>query len=320
MNSTKQKQICSRFIRPESLSDLRTRQEIEVMNGRPWTRELPPPPVLPPYGPLEKISGRLESFSYERFREFFDVEAYRTSSQPDISDGQRGAAAAVAIAAGSPGVGVAIMAESESSNKSAEYVQGMINGKPFRGWVGVTCARAGDNVEMAVEWQHDHYEVYAIALPEKRIISMCPECDMGHIAHMLWRIKNMFILTAILLFMLVSVGVIHTIIDGDWKSGGDFFSTYFWLFIMALGVNLSITGAIAFSAYKACAPTRCKLAEEIFHLFGMKNVAHVNLNKITKEREQEFIDKGQWYDPYDKNKPACPSGKFIYSGEGWFYY
>ena len=67
MNSEEQKQICSRFIKPEKLADLRTKQEIEVINGRPWTRELPPPPVLPPYGPLEKISGRLQSFRSEYF-------------------------------------------------------------------------------------------------------------------------------------------------------------------------------------------------------------------------------------------------------------
>ncbi|MEW5286075.1 hypothetical protein AB1Y62_22010, partial [Klebsiella michiganensis] len=164
MNSEEQKQICSRFIKSEKLADLRTKQEIEVMNGRPWTRELPPPPVLPPYGPLEKISGRLQSFRSEYFREYFDADAYRTSTLPEISDGQRGAAAAAAIVAGSPGVGAVIMAESESSNDSAEYVQGEINGQPFRGWVGVTRLQAGDKVDMIVEWQHDHYEVYAIAL------------------------------------------------------------------------------------------------------------------------------------------------------------
>lgn len=320
MTSGKQKQNCSRFVEPEKLSDLRTKREIELMNGRPWTRELPPPPVLPPYGPLEKISGRLESFNNECFREYFDVKAYRTSTLPGVSDGQRGAAAAVAIAAGSPGVGAAIMAESESSNDTAEYVQGTINGKPFRGWVGITRLQAGDNVDMIAEWQYDHYEVYAIALPEVRIVSICPKCDMGHIAHMLWRIKNMFVLTGILLLMLVSVGVIHTVIDGDWKGGWDFLSTYFWLFIMALVVNVSIAGLIALSAYKACAPTRCKLAEQIFHLLGMKNVAWVNLNKLTKEREQQLMDAGKWHDPGDKSKPACPSAKFIYSAEHWFYY
>lgn len=89
---------------------------------------------------------------------------------------------------------------------------------------------------------------------------------------------------------------------------------------MMLGLALPFCGLIAFFAYKACAPTRCKLAEEIFHLLDMKNVSRVNLNKITKEREQQLIDKGRWHDPDDKNKLACPSGKFIYSGEGWFYY
>jgi hypothetical protein len=233
MNSEEQKQICSRFIKPEKLADLRTKQEIEVMNGRPWTRELPPPPVLPPYGPLEKISGRLQSFRSEYFREYFDADAYRTSTLPEISDGQRGAAAAAAIVAGSPGVGAVIMAESESSNNSAEYVQGEINGRPFRGWVGVTRLQAGDKVDMIVEWQHDHYEVYAIALPEERIVSVCPKCDMGHIAHMLWRIK-ICLFSRDFFFSVLFAGVLSEVIEGTWKSLESFITTYFWLYVIAL--------------------------------------------------------------------------------------
>ena len=320
MNTEELHQICSRFVEPEKLSDLRTKREIEVMNGRPWTRELPPPPVLPPYGPLEKISGKLESFRCERFREYFDADAYRTSTLPEISDGQRGAAAAAAIVAGSPGVGVVIMAESESSNNSAEYVQGMINGQRFRGWVGVTRLKVGDNVDMIVEWQHDHYEVYAIALPEERIVSICPKCDMGHIAYMLWRIKNMFILTGIFFFSVLFAGVLSEVIEGTWKSLESFITTYFWLYVIALLGGGGLSGLIAFFAYKACAPTRCKLAEEIFHLLGMRGVSTVSLNRITKEREQQLKNKGEWYDPDDENKPACPSAEFIYSSESWFYY
>lgn len=79
-------------------------------------------------------------------------------------------------------------------------------------------------------------------------------------------------------------------------------------------------GLIAYSAYSACALTRCKLAEEIFHLLGMKNVAWVNLNKITKEREQKLMDKGKWHDPDDQSQPVCPTQKFVYSAESWFYY
>jgi hypothetical protein len=319
MNSEEQ-QLSSRFIKSEKLADLRNKQEIEVMNGRPWTRELPPPPVLPPYGPLEKISGQLESFHYERFREYFGPKAYRTSTLPEISDGKRGTAAAAAIAVGSPGVGATIMAESESSNSSAEYVQGIINGKPFRGWVGVTRLKAGDNVKMIAEWQHDHYEVYAIALPEERIVSICPRCDMGHIAHMLWRIKNMFILTGILFFMVLFSGVLSEVIDGTWKSLESFITTYYWLYFIALLGGGGVSGLIAFFAYKAYAPTCCKLAEEIFNLLGVKNVKTVNLNKTTKDREQHLIESGEWPSPGDEKRSASPSAKFIYSAEWWFYY
>jgi hypothetical protein len=319
MTLSEQKTVCSRFIKPEKLADLRTKREIEQMNGRPWTRELPPPPVLPPYGPLEKITGQLEAFSYERFREYFDVKAYRTSPLLDISDGQRGAAAAVAIAAGSPGVGTAIIAESDSANSSAEYVQGVINGKPFRGWVGVTRVRSGDSVEMAVEWQADHYEVYAIALPEERIISMCPECDMGHIAHALWRVKNMFILTGGILSVVFIMSILRSIFVVGWRDS-DFWQEYTWPLLMMLCVSLTISGLLALFAYKTSASTRCKLSEDIFRLFKRGDVAKVNLKNITKEKEQRQKEKGKWYDPSDRTRPPRPSRKLGYLMEHWFYY
>ncbi|EOZ7524151.1 putative type VI secretion system effector [Enterobacter quasiroggenkampii] len=317
MNSEEQHQICSRFVEPEKLADLRTKQEIEVLNGRPWTRELPPRPVLPPYGPLEKISGHLEAFRYERFREYFGADSYRTHSVPEITDGQRGAVAAAAIVAGSPGVGAVMMAESESSNDSAEYVQGMINGKPFRGWVGVTRVQAGDDVDMIVEWQHDHYEVYAIVLPEERIVSICPKCDMGHIAHMLWRIKNMFILTAIIIFICMFMFMLHDVLND--RGISDYWEVYQYSLCVLFAISLVLSGLIAYFAYKVHANNCCKLAEEIFQLLGVKNVAVVNLNKITKKCEQHLKNKGGLSSD-DVSKIACPSSKFIYSGEWWFYY
>ncbi|MFP1755451.1 putative type VI secretion system effector [Lonsdalea quercina] len=319
MNSDEQKYINSRFIEPEKIKELRTKREIELIHGRSWMRELPPPPVLPPFGPLEKINGRLESFSREYFSEYFDVKAYRTSTLPSISDNQRGAAAGAAILAGSPGLGAIIMTESESANSSAEYVQGMINGKPFRGWVGITRLQVGDEVEMVVEWQHDHYEVYAIALPEERIVSICPMCEMGHIAHALWRIRNMFILTAILIFMITVSNTIRVILDDSIYSQQDWVDNIKFLLIM-LGGSASISGLLAFSAYKACAPTCCKLAEEIFSTLGMKNVSRINLKKITKLKEKKLKNSGKWNEPSDKDKTPMPTRKLGYSSESWFYY
>ncbi|WP_237765074.1 hypothetical protein, partial [Enterobacter bugandensis] len=168
-------------------------------------------------------------------------------------------------------------------------------------------------------WQHDHYEVYAIALPKERIVSICPKCDMGHIAHMLWRIKNMFILTAILMFMFTCVCLVKSLNEVGWEQL-DFWKEYFVFLMMVLGLAFIFTGAIAIAAYKACSSTYCKVAEEIFQLLGIKNVSTVNLNRLTKRREQQLKDNGRWNDPGDKSKPACPSGKFIYSDECWYYY
>ncbi|MCS2163731.1 hypothetical protein MUU47_21905 [Scandinavium sp. H11S7] len=319
MTVDEKKKKYARYIKAEKLRDLRTKQEIELMNGRPWTRELPPPPVLPPYGPLEKISGRLDSFSSEPFKEYFDVKAYRINPLPEVSDSQLGRAAAMAIAVGSPGLGSVMMSESDSVYDSAEYVQGQINGKPFRGWVGRTRLQAGDKVEMAVDWQHDHYEVYAITLPKEGIISICPKCDMGHISHVLWRVKNMFFLTALLFFAIMLVVIIHSVTEGDWKGGGFIFE-YWWLFVMALGINLSIAGLIAFAACRAYIPTICRFSEEIFKVLGMKNPSRINLNRTTKQKELHLKDIGEWHDPEDLSKPLCPTQKFVYSAESWFYY
>ncbi|MGS6307009.1 hypothetical protein ACVGV5_09805, partial [Enterobacter sichuanensis] len=87
-------------------------------------------------------------------------------------------------------------------------------------------------MDMIAGWQHDHYEVYAIALPEERIISICPKCDMGHIAHMLCRIKNMFIITGILFFMVLFSGILSEVIDATSEGLVSFVTTYFWLYVM----------------------------------------------------------------------------------------
>ncbi|TKJ82640.1 putative type VI secretion system effector, partial [Erwinia persicina] len=224
----------------------------------------------------------------------------------------------VAIAAGSPGVGAVMMMEGDHTD-TAEYVQGSINGRPFRGWVGQTRLQAGDEVEMAVEWQEDHYQVYAITIPEERIISICPKCDMGRLAHAWWRIKNMFILTAIIMSMFLGIYIIKSASEDNVEQIG-FWSLYYGPLLVLLAISIVCTGLIAFSAYKAYAPTTCKLAEEIFMLFGMKNVSGINLNKVTKNKELELKARGEWYEPDDQSRPPCPSRKFIYSDESWFYY
>lgn len=205
-----------RFVKPEIISDLRKQEETAQRNKQAWTRVLPPHPVLPPHGRLEKISGRLDSFSSECFLEYFGVQAYRNNTLPRISGAQRGAGAAAAIVADSPAAGM-LLADSSitrSQKDYAEYVQGSINGVPFRGWVGMTRLQAGDSVEMAAEWRGEHYEVYAIAKPEERIVSVCPGCDRGHIAEGWLLFRNMLILTAVII-----IGMCITFVIGYLNGG-----------------------------------------------------------------------------------------------------
>ena len=303
-------------VKNEFIHKLRLDEEIAHIQGKEYFRQLPPPPVLPPVGPLTKISGRLEQFSKEGFREYFDVDAYRTSSLPEITDGQRGAGAVLATVAGSPATGAALMTASDSEYSNAEYVQGVINGKPFRGWVGMTRLQAGDNVEMAAVWQNDHYEVYAITLPEERIISLCPHCEMGHIAFAWWRIKNMFILTGILMTMFISILVGDALFNG---SDNTSMQNYIGMTLMMGGLSLVISALMAFSTYKAYAPTACRQAEDIYRVLGMEKAPQVDLRKITKQREKELMAEGKWYSPILKSKALCPTRKH-FTLENWYYY
>lgn len=70
-------------------------------------------------------------------------------------------------------------------------------------------------------------------------------------------------------------GVLSEVIEDTWKGLELFITTYFWLYVIALLGGGGLSGLIAFFAYKACAPTRCKLAEEIFHLLGVKKYYNI---------------------------------------------
>jgi len=310
-----------RFQELEKIQDLRTQEEIALKYDRKWTRKLPPRPVLPPYGKLIKIEGVLERFSCERYRENFGVECYRASTLPGISDIQRGAGAAAAIAIGSPAVGALLMTDDDNDLSRASYVQGVIEGKLFRGWVGMTRLRTGDRVEMVADWQEDHYEVYAITMPEERIISVCLRCDMGHIAHAWMRVRNAFILTAIIFGMFVVCSMIAadgTLIE---RLNENFFShVYDKLWVMMIIGILVITGSMGWAAYKDYTRTTCKLAEEIFTVLSMKDVTRINLHKKTKKREAQLIKEGVFCMRDSNGQPNRPSSKHSFIFGGWYYY
>lgn len=284
---------------------------------------LPPPPVLPPVHGLYKVTGKLEAFSRLRCQADFDVDFYRTNTLPSASDNQRLAGGLTAIAAGSPALGALAASEDKPLVSTADYIQGQIKGMPFRGWVGMTDLKVGDHVEIVAEWQVDHYEVYAIALPQERIISVCPRCDMGSYAYGMLRTKYMFIIIALLVgFTLFTMpffagenyweGLI-SVVDPRDKSN---------LIMWGIGLTVycGIAISLAISAYKAYAHTTCKLAEDIFRVMGWQNVEQIDLNQTTGKHERKLKRQGKWYSPKRKDKPLRPTSKWAGSYEYWYYY
>ena len=284
---------------------------------------LPQPPVLPPISGLCKITGELEVFSRQRCQADFEVDFYRTNPLPNAGDAQRLAGGAAAMAAGSPALGALLASEDKPLVSTADYIQGQIKGMPFRGWVGMTDLKAGDEVEMVAEWQTDHYEVYAIAYPAERIISVCPECEMGRYAYSWLRLKYMFILVMLLvsipLFILPFFNG-NTYLEGMLYildlSKGNYVKMWSMIFIM----DFMMCAVLAISAYKAYAPTTCKLAEDIFRTMGWACPEKINLNKTTARHERKLKRAGKWYSPKCKDKPLRPTSKWAGQFEYWYYY
>ena len=308
---------------PRNVMKLREIEASGRLAGQENGRRLPPPPVLPPSETLEKISGTLESISSEFYREYFGVQLYRNNTLPSVSESQRNIGAVLATVAGNPTTGILLASDkvTQSEMNRAEYVQGMINGQPFRGWVGLTRLQSGDDVDMVVDWQGDHYEVYAIAKPAERVVSICPGCVRGRTAEAWLRLKSM--LTIMIYLVLVFSAIFLTHADGAFSERFRlvFLSDgYTGIWCLAIIVFSLFTAVMAISAYNANASTTCKLAEEIFSVLGLPDAEKVNMDALTKKREKELKRKGLWYSPKDKTKPPCPRSVLMPGFESWYYY
>ncbi|MFE8047350.1 putative type VI secretion system effector [Brenneria goodwinii] len=286
-------------------------------------QELPPPPVLPPRGKLEKISGRLEMFSRIRCKASFYPHSYSNAPGEKLTAGEKGVAGAAAIAIGSPALAALAIKDEDAPLPDADYVQGMINGRPFAGWVGFTHLAVGDEVELAAEWQEDHYQVYAIAVPAQRIVSVCPRCDHGRYAEAIISVKLTvyWILSLAIIFslirFLISDGVFWNVLI---NSIIDDYNDFYLFTTLMVGTISPLIGGFFYLSYRDFVKTTCQLSENIFQAFGWRYPKWISLKKITARREKELKRQGEWYSPEDTSKPPRPCAQFIWSRESWYYY
>ncbi|MCW7550828.1 hypothetical protein OO184_23575 [Photorhabdus sp. APURE] len=248
----------------------------------------PPPPELLPGKPLIKVSGVLEEFETLCVLGYFtDREYYQAAFARKEEHDQYGALL-LAMAGNSSGAAVTSQTAVRVSDV-CDFVRGKINGIPFHGWLGLTVAKVGDYVELAVTKQEGHYVVYAIAHPELRVVSMTPRCKAGILSDAKEQIFGTCCFFSIYLLLLIMADVF-------------FMKDIFVLLEYMLPFCALMIAIFAPSTYycrlKKPRPT-VKLAEEIFTVLGFPNPTDINLHQFTKKKLREI----------KANSPNKESGK-----------
>ncbi|MBD2827139.1 putative type VI secretion system effector, partial [Xenorhabdus szentirmaii] len=176
----------------------------------------------------------------------------------------------------------------------SDFVQGKINGKRFYGWLGKTVIKENDYVEMVVMEKDDCYVVYAITLPEKRILMMTPQCMHGRYLALLEGAMGAFFLCLVAIFFMALFMI----------GSERYLEKILYLITIAYPMVLFPLYLLYVTVYLVKPKPTTKLAEEIFMALGMKNYKSRNLEyksikiynklKIDKlsEEEQEQLPQG----------------------------
>ncbi|MDH2067450.1 putative type VI secretion system effector [Pantoea sp. GD03673] len=245
----------------------------------------PPSPELPPRQPLIKVCGMLEEIEILFTRGFFTDREYETEEFVRKERSRHWGSVLLAVIGESAAAAVSSQGEIRQTDVF-DFVKGKVNGVPFYGWFGRTTAKQGDYIELAVVAKGGHYEAYALAVPELRIISMLPRCYQSVRSKAADEIKGCFIMPVVIAAIVAVVGA--------FALGFNFDMGYFQLVggVAAMTVLYSIL-ALPFTyrlSLKKPKPTNA-MAQKIFTVLEMKNPEDVNLERTTKEVLKNKSDK-----------------------------
>ena len=226
---------------------------------------------------LEKLNGTIKN--YKRSRKYADFV---------FDDSDKTKIGVVAIATGLAGLsGQAISLASAETSEAADYIEFELDGKPVKGWVWRSPFREDDKVEVVAEWQGDHYEAYAVARPEDRIVALYPHCSRGAKLHVKnawkWWLKG----TAVsMVFAWIFSAFMHFVILSD---GAKSFIGFSPTFLLIAVIFYGFFGLMTYSLTRKWMPF-VRLAERVFTAFGWDNPGDIDLVKRSKEtRSQPYL-------------------------------
>lgn len=223
---------------------------------------------------LQVLKGRITGYRRKR-----EVASFV------FTDGEHDAIGAVAIAAalvGQSGQAISTASAAASAEEEADYLEFEIAGQPVKGWVWRSPFKEGDEVDVAAEWQQDHYELCAVARPADRIIALYPHCSRGSKSHWKNAWKWWFLGTSFLMVLLPIFGAFVTAIFLD----GSVAET-----LEMLSFSMPATSAFFFSVFALMTWSMARkwmpfvrLSEKVFQAFDWEAPGSVDLVKRSKER------------------------------------
>lgn len=224
---------------------------------------------------LVKLNGKITG--YHRRRETASFVFTETDQT------KMGIVAIAAAVAGLSGQAIAMASNATSMEEEADHVQFMLDGKPVKGWVWRSPFKEGDVVEVAAEWQGDHYEAFGIARPIDKTIALYPHCSRGKTCH----IKNAFIwwlwlgfFGAFLLMLSISI-----IADG--------ISVFTDIGLYATSGIMSVFFALMFTSLARKWMPFVRVAEKVFKTLGWANASNIDLVKTSKA-QRTVKDAGEF--------------------------
>ena len=218
---------------------------------------------------LVKLSGTIRNY-----------KVTRASANFVFTDNDKAALGVGAIAAGIAGLsGQAIStASSASAEEDADYVEFDLNAEPIKGWVWRSPLKEGDVVDLAAEWQGDHYEAGGIARPGDHTIALYPHCSRGRARHIKNAVKWWFIGVSIFCVLVLLGGLSITGMDGFRSAFAD-------------GLAWGVLGSYIFFGIATFSMARkwmvfVRLAEKVFRTLGLPDPSNIDLVKSSKAQRK----------------------------------
>lgn len=259
-------------------------KEIE---DRSW-RHQPTKPVLPCLGnEFIAIRGKIERIDKEVEKAGFEIESYEHVKK-SIQKMHEGAKIGAILGTLRGQYGLTGGAYVEPARIKANFVNIQINNEIYRGWVGDCPFEAGDEVEVVVEWQNDHYELYAIAKPDERIISVCPNCFRGRWAYFFYTFPRTIIIWFISL--LVITFFMSNSIDELLSLNKSFLNR-----VLVIAYNMGFIAILGlYMAIKDSLTTKVKIAEQIFKALNLEKITRIDLRKKTNRKVRRLKRQGTY--------------------------